>query len=153
MTYAYPNDVLVDFSSAQFTKGFDDLRIRVYGARGTVDSAYDGDVRITGDTPWTGGSTKGLYTSGTVGNIQDFHAAVTAGQPLADTLTPSVASNLAAILGRHGRVSRAPGNVERDVEEPGANRSEAAVAKGRPHIIGMTRALAAGRRVNPGSFS
>jgi myo-inositol 2-dehydrogenase/D-chiro-inositol 1-dehydrogenase len=100
VTYAYPNDVLVDFSSAQFTKGFDDLRIRVYGARGTVDSAYDGDVRITGDTPWTGGSTKGLYTSGTVGNIQDFHAAVTAGQPLPDTLTPSVASNLAAILGR-----------------------------------------------------
>jgi predicted dehydrogenase len=101
VTYAYPNGVLVDFSSAQFTKGFDDLRIRVYGARGTVDSAYDGDVRITGDVPWAGGSTKGLFTSGAVGNIQDFHAAVTTGAALADTLTPSLESNLAAILGRH----------------------------------------------------
>jgi myo-inositol 2-dehydrogenase/D-chiro-inositol 1-dehydrogenase len=100
VTYAYPDGVLVDFSSAQFTKGFDDLRIRVYGARGTVDSAYDGDVRLTGDVPWPGGSTKGLYTSGTIGNIQDFHAAVTAGQALPDTLTPSLESNLAAILGR-----------------------------------------------------
>jgi predicted dehydrogenase len=100
VTYEYPGGVLVDFSSAQFTKGFDDLRIRVYGTRGTVDSAYDGDVRVTGDQPWPGGSTKGLYTSGTVGNIQDFHAAVTAGQALPDTLTPSLESNLAAILGR-----------------------------------------------------
>ena len=33
VTYTYPGDVVVDFSSAQFTKGFDDLRIRVYGAR------------------------------------------------------------------------------------------------------------------------
>jgi myo-inositol 2-dehydrogenase/D-chiro-inositol 1-dehydrogenase len=100
VTYSYPGDVLVDFSSAQFTKGFDDLRIRVYGAKGTVDSAYEGDVRITGDRPWTGGSTKGLYSSGTIGNIQDFHAAVTSGVALADTLTPSIESNLAAILGR-----------------------------------------------------
>jgi myo-inositol 2-dehydrogenase / D-chiro-inositol 1-dehydrogenase len=100
VSYAYPIGVLVDFSSAQFTKGFDDLRIRVYGASGTVDSAYDGDVRITGDVAWAGGSTKGLFTSGAVGNIKDFHAAVTAGQPLPDTLAPSLESNLAAILGR-----------------------------------------------------
>jgi myo-inositol 2-dehydrogenase / D-chiro-inositol 1-dehydrogenase len=98
--YAYPNDVLVDFSSAQFTKGYDDLRIRVYGAAGTVDSAYEGDVRITGDTPWAGGHTKGLYQSGAIGNIKDFHQAVTSGTALADTLTPSIESNLAAILGR-----------------------------------------------------
>jgi myo-inositol 2-dehydrogenase / D-chiro-inositol 1-dehydrogenase len=98
--YSYANDVLVDFSSAQFTKGYEDLRIRVYGAAGTVDSAYEGDVRITGDTPWTGGNTKGLYQSGAIGNIQDFHHAVTGGTALADTLTPSIESNLAAILGR-----------------------------------------------------
>ncbi len=98
--YAYPNDVLVDFSSAQFTKSYEDLRIRVYGALGTVDSAYEGDVRITGDTPWAGGNTKGLYVSGATGNIKDFHAAVTSDTALADTLSPSLQSNLAAILGR-----------------------------------------------------
>jgi myo-inositol 2-dehydrogenase / D-chiro-inositol 1-dehydrogenase len=100
VTFTYPNDVLVDFSSAQFTRGFDDLRTRVYGTNGTVDSAYEGPVKITGQELWEGGTTKGLYTSGTVGNIQDFHAALTAGAPLADTLTPSVESNLASILGR-----------------------------------------------------
>ena len=82
VTFTYPDGVLVDFSSTQFCKGFDDLRIRVYGANGTVDSAYDGDVKLTGDAPWAGGNTKGLYTSGAVGNIQDFHAAVTGGQSL-----------------------------------------------------------------------
>jgi myo-inositol 2-dehydrogenase / D-chiro-inositol 1-dehydrogenase len=100
VTYRYPDEVKVDFSSAQFTSGFDDLRIRVYGTRGTVDSAYDGDVRIAGTTAWPGGNTKGLYTSGTVGNVQDFHAAVTGGAALADTLGPSLESNLTAILGR-----------------------------------------------------
>lgn len=100
VTFTYPKDVLVDFSSAQFTRGFDDLRTRVYGADGTVDSAYEGIVRVTGRELWEGGTTKGLYTSGTVGNIQDFHAALTAGAPLADTLTPSLESNLASILGR-----------------------------------------------------
>jgi predicted dehydrogenase len=105
VTYTYADDVLVDFSSTQFSKGFDDLRIRVYGASGTVDSAYDGDVRLTGDAPWTGGNTKGLYTSGTVGNILDFHAAVTDGQALGDTLGPSLQSNLTAILGREAAVS------------------------------------------------
>jgi myo-inositol 2-dehydrogenase/D-chiro-inositol 1-dehydrogenase len=100
VAYKYPAGVTVDFSSAQFTSGFDDLRIRVYGGRGTVDSAYEGDVRITGGAAWPGGNTKGLYTSGTVGNVQDFHAAITGGSPLADTLTPSLESNLTAILGR-----------------------------------------------------
>ncbi len=106
--YTYPDDVLVDFSSAQFTKGYDDLRIRVYGALGTVDSAYEGDVRITGDAPWPGGNTKGLYQSGAIGNIQDFHAAVTGGPALADTLTPSIESNLAAILGRMAAYAKRP---------------------------------------------
>ena len=56
-------------------------------------------------SPWTGGSTKGLYTSGAVGNIKDFHAAVTGGPALADTVGPSVESNLAAILGRMAATS------------------------------------------------
>jgi predicted dehydrogenase len=100
VTYLYPNEVVVDFSSAQFTKGYDDLCIRLYGGSGTVDSHYDGDVRIRGDKPWDGGSTKGLYTSGAVNNIKDFYASVAGGNYLFDTVAPSVESNLAAILGR-----------------------------------------------------
>lgn len=117
-TFSYPNGVLVDFSSAQFTKGYDDIRIRTYGAGGTVDSAYSGDVRITGDHAWPGGSTKGLYESGAVGNIKDFHAAIVDQQPLADTLTPSVESTLAAILGRLAAYENRPVTWDEMLESP-----------------------------------
>ncbi len=90
----------MDFSSAQFTKGFDDLRIRVYGASGTVDSAYDGDVRITGDAPWAGGSTKGLYTSGAVGQHPGLPRRRHRRPGVGRHARPSLQSNLAAILGR-----------------------------------------------------
>ena len=43
----YPNGVKVDFSSAQFTKGYNDLCARIYGTLGTLDSHYGGMLRIT----------------------------------------------------------------------------------------------------------
>ena len=46
VTYLYPGGVKVDFSSAQFTKGYHDLCMRFYGSKGTVDSHYSGVVRI-----------------------------------------------------------------------------------------------------------
>ncbi len=100
VTFWYPNDVLVDFSSGQYLKGYDDLCIRVYGSEGTVDSHYGGPVRITGDRPWDGGSTEGIYNDGTVNNIRDFHRSVVEQKPLYSTIEESVESNLAAILGR-----------------------------------------------------
>lgn len=100
VTYWYPNGVIVDFSSAQFIKGFNDLRIRIYGTDGTVDSAYEGDVRISGDKEFAGGSTKGIFTSGAVNNIKDFCASLASGNYLHDTVEPSADSNLTAILGR-----------------------------------------------------
>lgn len=99
-TFWYPNDVLVDFSSGQYLRGYDDLCIRVYGSEGTVDSHYGGPVTITGDHPWEGGRTDGIYTDGTVNNIKDFYTSVADGKPLFDTVEPSVESNLTAILGR-----------------------------------------------------
>lgn len=100
VTFWYPGGVLVDFSSGQYLKGYDDLCIRFYGSEGTVDSHYGGPVRITGDRPWEGGSTEGIYNDGTVNNIVDFHASVANGEPLYDTLEESIDSNLSAILGR-----------------------------------------------------
>lgn len=100
VTYTYPDDVLVDFSSGQYLKGYDDLCIRVYGSGGTVDSHYGGTVKITGDKPWEGGDTGNLYTSGTVNNIKDYHASVVEGRPLYDTVEESIRSNFTAILGR-----------------------------------------------------
>jgi predicted dehydrogenase len=100
VTFWYENDVLVDFSSGQYLKGYDDLCIRIYGSRGTVDSHYGGPVAITGDSQWPGGSTEGIYTDGTVNNIRDFFQSVVTGEPLYDTLEESAKSNMSAILGR-----------------------------------------------------
>jgi len=65
VTYWYPDDVLIDFSSAQFTEGFDDLCARVYGTLGTVDSHYGGPVVIRGKKEgWRGGLTTSIYQQG-----------------------------------------------------------------------------------------
>jgi predicted dehydrogenase len=100
VTFWYPNDVLVDFSSGQYLKGYDDLCIRVYGSEGTVDSHYGGPVKITGDHEWAGGTTDGIYKDGTVNNIKDYHASIVNGKPLYNTVEESTKSNLSAILGR-----------------------------------------------------
>ena len=42
VTFWYPNDVQVDFSSSQFIKGYHDMCIRFYGTKGTMDSHYGG---------------------------------------------------------------------------------------------------------------
>lgn len=100
VTYWYPDDVLVDFSSGQYLKGYDDLCARVYGSLGTVDSHYSGAVAITGDHPWAGGNTDGLYTTGTVENIKTYFQSVISGKPLYHTLEESVQTILSGILGR-----------------------------------------------------
>jgi predicted dehydrogenase len=108
VTFWYPDGVLADFSSGQYLKGYDDLCIRFFGSEGTVDSHYGGPVEITGDHPWEGGSTEGIYNDGTVNNIKDFHASVAAGKPLYDTVEESIHSNLTAILGRMAAYSGEP---------------------------------------------
>jgi myo-inositol 2-dehydrogenase / D-chiro-inositol 1-dehydrogenase len=111
LTYHYPNDLLVDFSSAQFTKGFYDMCVRVYGSKGTLDThyglgnrpgwgtIYDGYVKITGDSPWTGTEKEDTFTEGAVANVRRFVESVRTAQHL-NNVPESVDSNLTAILGR-----------------------------------------------------
>lgn len=96
--YWYPNDVKVDFSSAQFTKGYDDLCMRFYGSAGTVDSHYRGDVKITGDHPWEG-QEENTFRVGAVNNVKDFVQSIQAGRYV-NNAPVSVESNLTAVLGR-----------------------------------------------------
>lgn len=100
VTYWYPGDVLVDFSSGQYLKGYSDLCIRLYGSRGTVDSHYGGPVRIDGEIKWEGGTTEGIYREGAANNVRDFCNSILEGRPLHETVQPSAESNLASILGR-----------------------------------------------------
>jgi predicted dehydrogenase len=108
VTFWYDDDVLVDFSSGQYLHGYNDLCVRVYGSKGTVDSHYGGPVAITGDSEWLGGTTEGIYTEGTVNNIKDFHASVVNEDPLFDTLEDAATSNLSAILGRMAAYENRP---------------------------------------------
>jgi predicted dehydrogenase len=99
VNYAYADGFALDFSSSQFTKGFGDLCVRLFGPAGTVETHYGGEVWIKGDQPYEGGSTAPIYQEGTVNHIQDFAKAIAAGEVI-DHSADAVRSNLAAILGR-----------------------------------------------------
>jgi len=107
VTFWYPNDVLVDFASSQFLKGFDDMCMRVFGSIGTVDSHYGGQVTIRGDKGWRGGTTGDIYQSGAVNNIKDFCASIANGTYL-DNAQESAESNMTCILGRMAAYSGKP---------------------------------------------
>ncbi|MBI4560327.1 MAG: Gfo/Idh/MocA family oxidoreductase [Candidatus Hydrogenedentes bacterium] len=100
VTYHYPNDVLLDFSSNQFVPGFNDLCTRIYGEKGTVDAHYGGPVSINAKSEkWPGGTTDQIYREGAVNNIKDFCAGIRKGQFL-NNIEESANSTLTSILGR-----------------------------------------------------
>ncbi len=100
VTYRYPNDVLMDFSSTQFNIGFDDLCTRVFGKDGTVEGHYGGDVFIKDRKGgWPGGSTPTIYQDGAINNIKDFCASIASGEFLNNT-QESAYSTMTSILGR-----------------------------------------------------
>lgn len=95
----YPNGIKVDFSSAQFTKGYNDLCARIYGTQGTLDSHYGGMLRITGDKPWAGVEKDDTFTGGSIDNIKRFIDSVRSGKHV-NNVAESVESNLTAVLVR-----------------------------------------------------
>jgi predicted dehydrogenase len=98
--YWYPNDVLMDFCSAQYTQRYDDLCCRIFGTNGTVDSHYGGNVNILAKTGgYRGGNTGNIYAEGAITNIKNFCQSIAEGKYL-DNAQESANSNLAAILGR-----------------------------------------------------
>ena len=99
VTYFFPKDLLLDFSSTQFLKGFGDIHCRMYGSRGTIDTHYGGGLWIRGGARLEGNS-RGIFGSGVVNNVKDFHKCVTQGDCTNATVAPSVRSNLTCILGR-----------------------------------------------------
>jgi predicted dehydrogenase len=99
VTYRYPGDVLVDFSSTQFVRGFSDLCTRIFGTLGTVDAHYDGIVTITGANRYEGGSTKGIFQNGAIANLKSFEESIRSGKYL-NNAEESAVSSLTTILGR-----------------------------------------------------
>jgi predicted dehydrogenase len=106
VVFTFPDGVVVDFSSTQYTKGYDDICCRVYGGLGTADTHYFGAVSIAGDNPYKGGNHPNLYTDGAIWNIKEFQRMIAEGDSSNPTVAPSVRSNLTCILGREAARAR-----------------------------------------------
>ena len=100
VNFWYPNDVLMVFFSKQYGAGADDIRCEMWGADGTIDAHYAGEVTIKGKTPYAGGRDGMMYTTGAVRNIAWFHEQLTSGKFDYSTVAPAVRSNLTTLLGR-----------------------------------------------------
>lgn len=101
LTYWFPGDVLLTFSCIQSIPEIkDEIRCRVFGARGVIDTDYYSNVYIRGEEVYDGGNVGNLYTTGAQTNIHEFHQFITEGKYDNPTVAPSVRSNLTAILGR-----------------------------------------------------
>ena len=99
VTYWYSNDVKVDFSSAQFLRGYSDLCIRIYGSKGTLDAHYGGKISITGDNPWPGVPKDDTFRGGAVENLKSFVQSIRSGTPT-NNADHGSESTLSSILGR-----------------------------------------------------
>lgn len=99
ITYWYPNDTHVSFSSSQLARGFSDLCVRVLGNKGCADTHYGGSLKIVGANPWTGPEKDDTFTGGAIENVKKFIASIKSGQYL-NNAEQAVESNLTAILGR-----------------------------------------------------
>jgi predicted dehydrogenase len=99
ITFWYPGQVEVSFTSHQLTRSFADLCVRCFGRRGAVDSHYGGLVRITGENAWMGAERDDTFRSGAINNVKAFIESIRSANPLNNVET-AVESNLTAILGR-----------------------------------------------------
>ena len=99
VTYWYPNDVLIDFSSGQYLKGFHDMCIRMYGSAGTVDSHYGGLVKIEGKNPWHGTDNHDTFNEGARTNVQAFAVSLKSGEYI-NNGEVSAESTATGVLGR-----------------------------------------------------
>ena len=101
VNYLFPNDVELSFTCIQaIPEVKDEIRVRVFGSEGVIDTDYFGNVFIRGNEPFKGGNVGNLYTTGAQTNILEFHQFITQGNYSNPTVAPSVRSNLTAILGR-----------------------------------------------------
>jgi len=104
LTYEYPNNVGVAFSSRQFDAHGEPGGIinKLFGSKGVLLTKYGGDVLIRGgkETFYRGGNTGQIYKEGAMANIRSFHDSVTRGDVTNPTVEPAVLSTLVAIMGR-----------------------------------------------------
>lgn len=101
LTFQYPKNVMLAFSSKQFGYGYDDIMCRIYGVNGAIDAHYGGTKSIIRTKEQSfNGEMKNLYLTGPETNIATFHDSIIKGDCTNPTVATSVRSNLATIMGR-----------------------------------------------------
>jgi predicted dehydrogenase len=103
VTFQYPDNVGVTFSSRQFNGHGtrpEGIRNRMFGSEGVLETEYGGQVLIRGKQFYRGGQTPTIYEQGAVGNIAAFHDSIQRRDYSNATVAESVRSNLVTILGR-----------------------------------------------------
>ena len=101
VTYTFPNDLVLSFTCIQSIPMVkNEIRARVFGSEGYIDADYYTGVMLRGPETAVRATVGDLYMTGTVVNINEFHAAILKGDCSNPTVLPSVRSNLTAILGR-----------------------------------------------------
>jgi predicted dehydrogenase len=99
VTFWYPNDVQVQFSSNQLTGSYNDICVRCFGIKGCVDAHYGGLVRIAGENAWKGSDKDDTFRQGAVNNAKAFVESIRSGKLLNNT-DDAVTSTLTSVLGR-----------------------------------------------------
>ena len=103
LTYQYPDQVGIAFSSRQFNGHGSrpaGIRNRMFGSEGVLETQYGGEVLIRGKHFWRGGKCPAIYKKGAVANIRNFAESIHAGTCDNPTVAPSVRSNLVTVMGR-----------------------------------------------------
>jgi myo-inositol 2-dehydrogenase / D-chiro-inositol 1-dehydrogenase len=101
VTYWFPKNILLTFSSKQYGYGWDDICCRMYGDKGVIDTHYFGSIKVKGvEDGYSAGPLADLYTEGAINNIATFAEQIMRGDASNRTVNESVRSNLTTILGR-----------------------------------------------------
>jgi predicted dehydrogenase len=102
VTYVFPGEIHLAYISQKGVPGIpDEIRCRIFGTEGVVDTDYTGPVGITGNHPFPGGRSPNMYGDGAKANIETFYNQISGQQFANTTVAPSVRSNLTCILGRN----------------------------------------------------
>ncbi len=100
LTYFYPNDVHVTFSSTQFDSGWSDVCQRLFGTDGVSESHYTGPMQIHGKSAWKLGADDAANLADANGEkAKSFVQSIVDGKYLNEA-EQGAQTTLTAILGR-----------------------------------------------------
>ena len=99
ITYWYENGFKLELASADFLNGYGHIVFKIHGSSGTLDTQYNGPVRITGLKAWPGVEKDLTMNRGTSINARIFVDSIRSGRPV-NNVAESVTSTLASMLGQ-----------------------------------------------------